>query len=191
MNVDHFYKRFLCFICITIISFICCFGQNSNKSEYQYDWRYQNNWRENEFLWVNFGLGFSSVTGSLGGSTGSNVSYQIRKSIFSFRFVHSNEMNLLWGSPDLDSNWDLGLLYGLSFRKSFGFVSMSTGISYVGLNIYEDGKETQYTTVGLPIETQLFLTWKHVGIGIYGLANINSKSSFAGGLICIQLGKLR
>ena len=185
MNVSHFSKKFTCFICITIISFIWCFGQNSNKSEYQHDWS------ENEFLWVNLGLGFSSVGGVLGGSFGINGSYQIRKSIFSLRFVHSKEMNLIFNVQDLDSNWDLGLLYGLNLRRTFGFVSMSAGISYVGLNIYENSEEMRYATVGLPIETQFFLTLKHIGFGIYGFANINSKSSFAGGLICIQLGKLR
>lgn len=181
MNYKYFLKKIKCLTCITLISVSWCFGQSNNKTE-------------NDYAWVNLGIGFSAVTGSLGGSVGINCSYLKKHSIVSLRFVHSTELDLWgWGNAptDADSNGELGLLYGFGVKRTFGFASMSTGISYVGLKIYENGKEIRHASVGLPIEIQLFLTANKIGVGIYGFANINSKSSFAGALICIQLGRLR
>ena len=182
MNYKYFLKKIKRLTCITLISVSLCFGQNNNKSGKNY-------------AWVNLGIGLSAVTGSLGGSVGINCSYLKKHNIFSLRFVHNTELDL-WGFGNhsligTDSNGELGLLYGFGAKRNFGFASMSTGVSYVGLKIYENGKEMRYATVGLPIELQLFLTANKIGFGIYGFANINSKSSFAGGLICIQLGRLR
>ena len=170
MNNKYSSKTITCLICITIISFTWCFGQN-NKSD-------------NKFAWVNLGFG-----GSSGGfSVGINGSYQFRYHIISLRTLYNAEWSLT-STPD--ESGDIGLLYGLSSKKKKTFVSISTGISRVVGSINTHSKEMDYVTLGIPIELQLFLTGKQFGIGIYGFANINRESSFVGALFCIQLGKLR
>jgi hypothetical protein len=68
--------------------------------------------------------------------------------------------------------------------------SISAGLSCVGYNTITN-YERQEITIGIPIEVQLFLTAKVIGIGVYGFANVNFESSFMGFLICLQIGKLR
>ena len=162
-------NRISCIICITLVSFTWCFGQN-NKSDEKYGW-------------VNLGFGGSSVRGISGGISGS---YQNNFQIISLRAV-SNQEIAFWGIADY--KYDIGFLYGLSAKRKFGFVSISTGISYVGYNTIHT--EIRNAAVGIPIEIQLFLTAKVIGIGFYGFANINRESSFIGFLGCIQIGKLR
>jgi len=187
VNKKHFLNKITCLIYFTIISFNWCFGQNNYKSE-------------NEFGWVNLGLGGSSY----GISFGINGSYQIKKNLISLRYINNVEFVLLCSTPNKIR--DLGLLYGLSAKKSKGFASISIGISHVEnirrgklISCSSSGgwfstctyEELNYTTLGIPIEAQLFLTGKYVGIGIYGFANLNPESSFFGALLCIQLGKLK
>ncbi len=54
---------------------------------------------------------------------------------------------------------------------------------------YED---KQFTTAGIPLQFQLFCTPSRVfGFGLIGFGNINKERSYYGGMLCIQLGKLR
>ena len=166
-----------------IISSNISFGQDTSKSE-------------KGFGLVNIGIG----GGSEGISTGINASYQNNNSIISIRYIYNEEFIVLFSSHKYKIR-DLGILYGLSVKKPKGFASISAGISYVGYNgrgsviscsgnwllsscTYE---ELNYSTIGIPIETQLFLTRKRVGIGIYGFANLNKVNSFTGALLCMHI----
>ena len=104
--------------------------------------------------------------------------------------------------PDEDEIvWDIGILYGRSSKTSYaktsyGLASVSGGISIVGVvrSDYYGGyyEKSTFLTIGIPIEVQLFWTpIPFLGIGIYGFANLNLEESFAGWLLCIQLGELR
>jgi hypothetical protein len=171
MNYKYFSKRIKCLIYITLISFAWCFGQNTKSAK--------------EYAWVNFGLGGSSN----GPSAGISGSYQIKYHVISLRALYNEEIGIWDNFPDNSS--DMGLLYGLGARKKFFNVSISTGISRVSGSVITYSDERKYAVVGIPIELQFFHTGKIVGIGIYGFANINRELSFVGGLLCIQLGKLR
>jgi len=187
-------------IYFTIISFNWCFGQDNYKLE-------------NQFGWVNLGVGASSFS-SFGSSLGINVSYQIKANLISFRYVYNAKFKgeiFTTYVPRSEKIRDFGVLYGLSVKSKEGFASISVGLSIVnglkrGKYLYSVSNcsgvffclaETRYyeklrfTTVGIPIEIQLFLTGENVGIGIYGFANINPESSFVGALLSLQLGKLR
>ena len=165
-------KILTCFVCITIISGVWCCGQTNRHSD-------------NEYIWVNLGLGGSLMVGGLSG--GINVSYQSGNHLFSMRGV-SNQEIAFGGTPEY--NYDIGLLYGLSAKKKYILASISAGLSFVGYNTITNFERQEYT-IGVPIEIQLFLTAKVIGIGIYGFANLNFNSSFMGFLICLQIGKLR
>jgi len=45
--------------------------------------------------------------------------------------------------------------------------------------------------VGVPVESQLFLTLPFVGIGLVGYANLNLEASYAGFALTLQVGNLK
>jgi hypothetical protein len=151
---------------------------------------------KNNCYWVNFGFGGSRVHGGLGDSDG-GISVGITMSLlkgmnlFSVRGVDSEEFKLdLWGdSGPPASVWDIGALYGLAAKASFGMASISGGVGIVGLSDNE-GKSSY--CVGIPLESQLFWTpFSFLGLGLSGFANLNAKKSFAGVLLCLQIGLSR
>ena len=163
-----------------------------------------------QFFWVNGGLGASSVHGGLGSdpgapSFGGSFCYQSGKNLFSFRYLRNEELQILGENSPSETVWDFGVLYGRIAKASYGFASISTGISIVGgvqrgrylsssgewfgTSYYE---ENNFITVGITVEGQLFWTpLDFFGIGFYGFANLNKEKSFIGALLSIQLGKLR
>jgi len=169
-----------------------------------------------QFFWVNGGLGASSVHGGLGSdpgapSFGGSLCYQSGKNLFSFRYLLSEEFQILGTDSPSETVWDFGVLYGRIAKASYGFASISSGMSivggvrrgrylggtgewvgtsyYFGTSYYE---ENDFITVGIPVEGQLFWTpLAFFGIGFYGFANLNPEKSFVGALLCVQIGKLK
>jgi hypothetical protein len=138
--------------------------------------------------WLNggFGLGPYPMTAYL------SFSHQMGHMITSIRGVYSEELlfTIPWFGPTtiLSNNiYDVGLLIGYSTKtpQSLGYFSIATGISYVTGHPHN-------STIGLPIEAQLFYTpFSFLGFGVTGLANINPELNFAGVIFCMQIGKLR
>lgn len=164
------------------------------------------------FFWVNGGFGGSSVHGGLGShpgalSFGGSLCYQSGKNLLSFRYLRNVEFQILGPDLPIEKVWDVGVLCGRIGRiakASYGFASISAGISLVGgvrrgrylgntgwfgSSYYE---ENDFITVGIPVEAQLFWTLPAFsGIVFYVFANLNKEKSFVGALLCIQFGKLR
>jgi hypothetical protein len=162
------------------------------------------------FFWVNGGVGGSLVHGGLGShpgapSFGGSLCYQSGKNLLSFRYLRNEEFQILGADSPSETVWDVGVLYGRIAKASYGFASISAGISLVGgvrrgrylsssggwfgTSYYE---ENDFITVGIPVEAQLFWTpLPFFGIGFYGFANLNTEKSFVGALLCIQFGILR
>lgn len=160
--------------------------------------------------WFNVGVGAGRVRGGFdsentdnetGLSYGFNFSTQMKKGLFSIRFIHNEEVIFLKTSLKESIN-DIGILYGRIAKIPFGFASVSGGISIVSgahrgafqnLDNYTFNYEKKpFVTLGIPIESQLFWTpSRFFGLGIYGFANINPEKTFFGGLFCIQLRKLK
>ncbi len=91
-----------------------------------------------------------------------------------------------------------GVLYGLMSKGQYGYISGSTGLAVVNTG-YAGGTDgwgvtfnrVSQTTVGLPLEVQAFFTpFKYLGIGLVGLADINSHAPVAAGLVELQVGNL-
>jgi hypothetical protein len=168
-------------------------------SDYKYDYRL----KKASQWWFNTGLGICNVNsyGDYLVSFGINYSEHIKRGLISYRFIRNEEF-ILFGPRPSESVWDLGVLYGRFAKTSDGFASVSAGVSYVGgvrrgkflsssgwISNYE---KLTFRTIGIPLEGQLFWTpTSFVGIGIYGFANMNLEKSFFGGLLCIQIGKIR
>jgi len=162
------------------------------------------------FFWVNGGVGGSLVHGGLGSdpgapSFGGSLYYQSGINLLSFRYLRNEEFQILGPDSPLETVWDVGVLYGRIAKASYGFASVSAGISLVGgvrrgRYLSSSGgwfgtryfEEKNFITVGIPVEAQLFWTpLAFFGIGLYGFANLNIEKSFVGALLCIQFGKLR
>jgi hypothetical protein len=94
-----------------------------------------------------------------------------------------------------DELWDLGLLYGRSLVTGVVHASFGAGVGVVGGETRESihgDSESLPTTVGVPLELQLFLRpLPVIGIGLYGFGNVNREESFAGVSAAIQLGRVR
>ena len=101
---------------------------------------------------------------------------------------------------------DLGLLYGRATTGGGSYGSFGIGVAVVTGSFREDGLDLcgilsdrddcpdtspqGFTTVGIPLEVQLALRGRHVGIGIYGFANLNPESSFVGATVSLHVGRL-
>lgn len=151
---------------------------------------------EERHFWANVGGGGSWVRSGLGEdeggiSGGISFSYQTGSNLFSIRGVENEEFKLdLFGyTGPPDKVWDMGVLYGRVAKASWGLASISGGVGIVGASEYEGSSSLH---MGIPVEGQLFWTPSYrLGIGIYGFANLNTEKSFAGALLCLQIGRLR
>lgn len=136
-----------------------------------------------QLAWLNAGIGGGSWELALGG----NLSYQNGRNLFSFRCIYDKT---LLGASGIESAVDLGILYGIIAKAKDGFASVSVGIGILRVDSYEVS-----STVGIPIEGQLFFTPSpFLGIGLYPFAHLNLKYKDnipVGILLCIQIGKLR
>jgi hypothetical protein len=157
---------------------------------------------EQRSAWLNAGLG----VGSAGLPGGVSFSYRAGSSLISLRCVYSEESDIEIFGPS-PSEWvmDIGVLYGVSAKASYGQASLSGGVSLVrgvprgrylgssggwfGKSNYE---ELSYSTFGIPIEGQLFWTpSSRTGIGVCAFADLNGERSFAGALLCLQIAVLQ
>jgi len=85
---------------------------------------------------------------------------------------------------------ELGILYGRSRTGSFGHVSMSTGLSYIGFDQCESSQDS-CVRLGVPVVGEAALRVLPVlGLGIQAFANLNSVSSYGGLVVFVQLGWL-
>lgn len=138
------------------------------------------------YVWMNLGMGGSFAPSPVIG-TGVTGSFQFKKVLFSVRRTH--HMALMDSPPDVN---EIGVLFGLGTKRIAGhksaLVSVACGISHIS---GEDERHQDFSSIGLPIEAQLFWTpLPVVGLGVYGYSNINSNVPLFGFLICLQVGKL-
>ena len=116
------------------------------------------------------------------------------------------KLNIFGTISPAESDWDVGMLYGLMGKAKYAMASISAGLSVVGgvhrgEFLYSSGswfgttdhyENNEFSTIGIPVEAQLLITPSaSFGFGIYRFANLNAEESFTGGLICLQFGRLR
>ena len=146
---------------------------------------------EGESIWLNVGVGVSN----LGPSVGATIAYQRGKHLISVRYVRSKGYQFTHTAPPPERVLDIGILYGRVFKGSNTrgrLVSVSAGLGIVKY------KEKSLTTVGIPLEVQVFgqapwhgFTRFLAGFGLGVHANLNSKDSFGAILLSFQLGGIR
>jgi len=152
--------------------------------------------------WANLGMGLSSI----GFSYGISGSLLIKHHFISTRFIGNehvgvsyNIFNGEWSLFSEKQTYDFGLLYGWGNRWKWGLFTISGGISRVSIETdltiesdFEQRREHKSnTTIGFPLETQLFVHGENFGCGFYYFVNINSEEIYYGALFCLQIGILR
>ncbi len=144
--------------------------------------------------WINAGLGVSSM-GSFGGNAGLSIQYG--KLIYTLRGTANSEEYLRGG----DEFFDVGLLIGIASETQKSHASISIGIAIVTGSRYQKtpsffgfgGKSVDIIpTIGLPIESQLFLKLsRSIGMGFNIYLNINKEEPFGGITLNLLLGKVK
>lgn len=86
---------------------------------------------------------------------------------------------------------DYSFLAGFYSKGRVGYASLGAGLGMDSGRFEKDGKLEDFSTIGLPLESQVFLTLPFVGLGLVGMANINSERSTWGFTISLQFGNLR
>ena len=149
------------------------------------------------FYWLDAGMGGSSF----GLSGGLGLSCQTGTSIYTFRFVYSEKLELLV-SPS-EAFWDVALMYGWGkWRRNRRFIGISGGPSLAGIRrrgpkirsniIHAEFQKRETIIPGLAIQAQFFLSpLRFAAIGLDLFADLNPDTSFAGILLCARVGRLR
>ncbi|MFH0988507.1 MAG: hypothetical protein V1799_00650 [bacterium] len=145
-------------------------------------------------IWMNIGMG----GGSTGVSLGTSLSYELESSLLTLRYIYNKEIELLGDSTPWESVSDIGVLYGIMTKASYGMASLSAGISTVrgvrrGGFIAKTGlfsttyAEIRFSTAGIPLEGRLYWrTSSSFGIGIYVVGNLNDQKSFIAAQLSVE-----
>ena len=137
--------------------------------------------------WLGIGLG----AGSEDLAAQANGSYQFGANLISARIASTAGL--------FDSEiTDYGILYGRATRgaRDRHLLSAAAGVSLVdgcdGSGGFLGGCQDQSAVMGFPLEVQAsYRPGKLLGVGLYGFANLNSRRSFGGVTLGVQLGRLR
>lgn len=140
-----------------------------------------------------FSFGVGAGASTVGITTHIDVSHGSRNTHFTYRLLFSQELTLFGPSPP-NRAWEIGILYGIYTRASYGMASISAGLAvsggvergvfvhqepgWFGRTIHES---QSYTGIGIPLVAKV--VWNPLwifGIGLNGFANINSRRSYHG-----------
>lgn len=160
-----------------------------------------------EKYWLSSGYGFNTLPGY---AIYISANVKADKHLLTLRYI-SNTEKLRSSTVILDQMIncsEVGLLYGRSWHTSFGFASVSAGISgtsgikrryllYRDLYnfwplVYEVYDYKRYFTAGFSLEAgAVFSPIDWVSIGILGYANLNMREPLVGVAFIGTLGKVR
>ncbi|PHN02249.1 hypothetical protein [Flavilitoribacter nigricans] len=141
--------------------------------------------------WVNFGAGMSKA-----GMDQEHLlfyaSFNKPRSehlLLTGRYSFTQQLGLL-ESVEPEKNWDLSAIASYYLKSDAGFISIGAGLGLNG-GKRRDPSLQNYLTVGLPIESQWFVTLPSMGLGLVGVVNINPKVTTYGLALAFQFGALR
>lgn len=84
---------------------------------------------------------------------------------------------------------ELGALYGRTNAFRMRGAVIAAGISGVAFDTCPDDDDSCFT-VGVPLVAEITRSWKILGLGLQGFANVNDKASYAGATLFLQAGRL-
>lgn len=130
-----------------------------------------------------------------------SLSYQFKANLLSLRtaqVINMNNFFFFFGTGELSSVRDVAFLYGRVKTSENSRASLAAGIGFARSALQDavffvpTSRAKTEKAVGLALETQFCVQpTAFLGIGVNGFGNINSKNSFYGVTLSLQLGKLR
>lgn len=139
-----------------------------------------------QLWWANLGVGVGNGGFLFAGSLNKPVN---RSLLLTLRGTQNAEFCIFCSYTE--ELWDVSLIAGYYKKGKTGFSSIGTGLGINGRSVNGTGGPDNFVTVGIPVESQFFLTSRSAGIGIVALANLNLKRSFYGAVLSVQFGNLR
>ena len=137
-------------------------------------------------VWGAIGLGAAAPTS--GGDGIANMA----ELVFQKRPHHAAIRALIVHDIERPTNeiGEFSALYGRTGALGSFPVVIATGLSAVGFFDCPDDDDSCFT-LGLPLVAEISRNAKFIGIGLQSFININSKASYAGGILFLKLGRLR
>ena len=170
----------------------------------------QNENKKTTYLYGDFGLGgyyTNSPEGNKKGPAGFafyvDANFLKNENNWKLRLIRESEFNLFGPVPD-EKFYDIGLLYGRVTKSKIFRLSISGGIGLMGgvkrgaflsrsqgIFAYDSYEKEHILAPAIPLEIDLSLISKYIGIGLTGYANLNHEKSIAGLIIRLEFGKIR
>jgi hypothetical protein len=145
--------------------------------------------------WVNFGIGFSGTKNFFGLGGIVNTGYVSEIGLCSVRFIDADKATVdpaTLTSTRLTHLNELSAMYGLNYRTSLFSLSASSGIGLVWFKEQDNSGNRSFSSVGIPIDAQAFVTpLKVLAFGVTLFSNLNAKSTFTGLMFCVRIGKVK
>jgi hypothetical protein len=146
-----------------------------------------------QLWWLNFGLGDADVStdGEVYFSGLASFTKPVTNSLLlTGRGLIAEEFRIF---GDSQQYWEGSVIAGVYTKGKVGFASIGAGLGVTGGRIDMDNSSglENFTTIGLPVESQLFLTLPFAGIGVVGFANFSPEGSYWGAVVALQFGNLR
>lgn len=168
--------------------------------------------KKTSYLYGDFGLGsyYASSPESNKGPAGFafylDANFLKNGNNWKLRFIRESEFNLFGPEPG-EKFYDIGFLYGRVTKSKIVRFSISGGLGIIGgvkrgafleknpgifgLFGYDSYETEHILAPAIPLEIDLSLISKYIGIGLTGYANLNYEKSIAGFIIRLEFGKIR
>ena len=101
-------------------------------------------------------------------------------------------VNAISGKPGETSANDYGLLFGHATRPAAVYASAAAGVGLATVDRDSAGTRTTTRRFTVPVEAQV--AWRpirYLGLVLCGFASLNSRQTFSGVTVGLQLGRLR
>jgi hypothetical protein len=141
-------------------------------------------------LWATVGAG--AIRNGL--ASAASASHLASPGLFGVRRTETTSLPLQLFSCWSEDIVEWALLYGQGKRTRRRWRSYSSGIAFVNRVHTRSDCVTRETgpIIGLPLEvTVMWTPERSFGVSLTTFANLNSASSFAGGLVSLSLGRVR
>jgi hypothetical protein len=144
--------------------------------------------QERPHIWLGLGVGSGArADGATGAAVMAEAVYQVRAHHFAIRAVGVVDPY----GENADEFGEFGLLYGRAAKKSWGHASIAAGLAITGVSSCREAATSGCTTLGVPIVAEAALRFAPVlGVGAQAYANLNTKSTYGGVVLFLQLGWL-
>lgn len=160
--------------------------------------------------WFDLGLGVGAIAqskGTLAGDVSANYAFTPNQ-FLSVRAVGINNTGgisasnlglaltggMLRANNMIGGVGDIGPMYGIRTIKDWGYMGVSTGLAMADGRINATtpgGAGNGFTTIGIPFQAEAFYDVNsHLGLGLIGFADVNTKASFMGITLAVQMGDL-